>query len=38
METPSLLIRVTSDLESVEHESGLLLALTVLNDSASIAE
>ena len=33
METPSLLIWVTSGLFVLENESGLLLAVAILNDS-----
>ena len=38
MDTPCLLIRATSGLITVDNDSGLLLALAILNDSAPMAE
>ena len=38
MDTPCLLIRTKSDLLAAENDSGLLLALASLNDSAPMAE
>ena len=38
MDTPCLLIGVMSGLTAVENESGLLLALAILNESEPIAE
>ena len=38
MDTPCLLIRTISGLIAVENDSGLLLALPILNDSAPMAE
>ena len=38
METPWLFIPITSGLIAVENDSGMLLALAILKDSAPIAE
>ena len=38
MKTPCLLLQVTSGLIPVENTSELLLALTILKDSAPVAE
>ena len=38
MDTPCLLIRAVTGLIAVENDSGLLLALAALNDSAPMAE
>ena len=38
MDTPSLLMQAISGFIAVENDSGLLLALAILNDSAPMAE